>query len=112
MNFTFRVYSRRWNHEATYRFTKTDTGWDIQHEAHSGPCDHEGSPHLLNNFRQDNIAYPDKVEGFVGFIWRKLHVGEIGATQAQEMLQQVADWVSACERSQPVWGEYNDYGAR
>ncbi|MBV7482510.1 hypothetical protein [Bordetella sp. BOR01] len=112
MEYTFTVYSRRWNHTDTYRFTKTSTGWNIQHMAHSGPCDREGSPHLIGNFDQDYISYPNRVEGFIGFIWDKLNAEEIDGTQAQEMLQQVADWVSNCERSQPEWPEWNSSAHR
>lgn len=107
MEFTFAVFSRRWGHNDTYRLTKTATGWDIQHMAHSGPCDQEGSPHLIGNFNQDYIRYPIGVGGFLSFVWRQLEARDIDDAKAQEMIQEIADWVSACETSQPRWAGWN-----
>jgi len=107
MEFSFAVFSRRWGHTDTYRLTKTETGWDLQHMAHSGPCEPDGSPHLIGNFHQDNIQYPVRVGDFLRFIWGQLHSGEIDAARAQAMIQELADWVTSCEQSQPRWREWN-----
>lgn len=110
MEFTFKVVSRRWRHADTYRLTATETGWDLRHKAHSGPCKPDGSPHLIGNFHQDYIRYPDGVGGFLGFVWEKLQTGEIDAERAQTMIQEVADWVTKCELAQPEWPEWNVSG--
>lgn len=99
--FTFRVYSRRWGHEDTYRIKKLDEGWHIGFKAHTGNCDREGSPHLEGNFRQDSINYPAKIGFYMDWIWEGLHTKKINDAEAQVRLQQLADWVSEIERSTP-----------
>jgi len=107
MEFTFRVWSNRWGHHDVYTLEKLSDGWDLQHMAHSGHCDAECEPHLVANFDQDNINYPSSVGSFMGFIWQQLDSGEIDAARAQEMIQEVADWVSRCEQETPRFRGWN-----
>lgn len=100
-------YTNRWKAQTTLSFTKTDDGWDIQHVAHSGPCDKYGSPHLKGNFDQDNVAYPKGIDGYIGHIWQRLHRNEIDLPWAQIMFDELGEWLSTCETSAPKWREYN-----
>ena len=40
--FSFRVFTRRWGHDDTYKVIRTKDGWDISHIAIGGPCDKSG----------------------------------------------------------------------
>ena len=107
MEFTFTVYSRRWEHTDTYRLVKNDKGWNISHLAINGQSKPDGDPILFRNFEQDYINYPSGVGPYLEFIWGELDNQTIAAEQAQVMLQQLADWVSSCEKSTPKWDGWN-----
>ncbi len=105
--YQFRVYNRRHNSEITYTVTKTKTGWHIQHIAINGDSQPDGSPLFYENFNQDYINYPSGFGGFLESIWSALHSEELSTSDAQVRLQELADWVSACERTQPEWKGWN-----
>ena len=105
--FTFMVFTRRWNSTVTYNVTKTTDGWHIRHIAINGDCEPDGSPYFYSNFDQDNVVYPSDFGGFLRHIWTALNREEMSEADAQEKLQELADWVSTCERSQPEWKEWN-----
>jgi hypothetical protein len=105
--YKFRVYNKRHDREITYTVTKTATGWHIQHIAINGDCSPDGSPLFYTNFEQDYINYPRGFDGFLEFIWSGLNNEEISSSDAQLKLQELADWVSICERSQPKWNGWN-----
>lgn len=105
--FTFRVYNKRHDSVLTYRLEKTDSGWDIQHIAINGPCSPDGSALFYTNFEQDNIQYPVGFGAFLEWLWGQLDSQEISESDAQTKLQELADWVSLCERGQPRWHGWN-----
>jgi hypothetical protein len=104
-NLTF--YTRRWNNNVTLTVRKTETGWHISHIAINGDADREGAPLLHANLRQDNVKFPSGLGGFMAFVWEQLDKGEVDDERAQEMLNELGDWISTCEKSQPNWKEWN-----
>lgn len=100
--FTFRVYSRRWGHDDQYRVRRTATGWDVHHIAIGGSCDKQGKPFLFMNFDQDSINYPEELPGYFEWLW--MQAAEQGLThdEVQSGLDQLAAWVSNCERQSPA----------
>lgn len=100
-------WTNRWGHTTTINLEKTNEGWIFHAVAHSGPTDSSGVPHLIGNFRQDNVAYPDGVEHFLYFIHRQMAEGTVNEERAQEMLTELGKWVSACERATPNWQGWN-----
>jgi hypothetical protein len=106
-DFKLTFYTRRWNSNVTLRVRKTDTGWHISHLAINGDADREGAPFLRANLRQDNVKFPTDLGDFMAFIWEQLDEGEIDDDRAQEMLNELGEWISTCESSQPVWKEWN-----
>lgn len=106
-DFKLTYFTRRWKSDTTLDVKKTDTGWHISYKAIFGDTDREGVPVLENNFYQDNVKFPHDVGAFLGFIWQQLHVGAIDHDRAQEMLDEVGAWISACEKSQPIWKVWN-----
>lgn len=109
LDFSFRVFSRRWGHDDTYLVKRTEDGWIISHHAISGPCDKGGRPYLFENLRHDSIQFPARMEGWMEWLWDRACTEGLTQTQVQEALQQLADWVSTTERNRPSDGVWEGY---
>lgn len=100
--FTFRVYSRRWGHDDTYRITRTADGWDVAHMA-IRPCNKRGEPALYAKFRQDSINYPEALPGYLEYLWDEAsnEGSGLSAEDVQAALDALAAWVSETEKGSP-----------
>ncbi|SMF19942.1 MULTISPECIES: hypothetical protein [unclassified Pseudomonas] len=107
MDFKITYWTRRWSANTTLTVQKTEAGWHISHVAINGDADREGVPFLESNLHQDNVQFPHDVGAFLGFVWDQLNSGKIDEQRAQEMIQEIGDWITACETSQPVWKVWN-----
>jgi hypothetical protein len=105
--YEFTVFTSRFQADRTYRIAKTKSGWHISHIAINGDCKPDGSPFLYENFEQDGVHFPSGIDGFLENVWNRLTEGSINTEVAQQRLQQLADWVSECEKSQPKWKGWN-----
>jgi hypothetical protein len=105
--YKFEVFNNRWNSTLTYRVRKIESGWHIAHQEINGNCEPDGNPLFYSNFNQDNISYPNNFGDFLEWLWEQMNQGEVAEDEAQKMLQELADWVSSCERSQPKWKGWN-----
>lgn len=107
MEFKLTYRTLRWSANTSLRVKKTDTGWHISHQAINGETDYEGAPILEMNLNQDNVKFPEGVGTFLGFVWRQLDSDDIDEERAQQMIQEIGDWITACETSQPIWKVWN-----
>jgi len=105
--FKLNFYTKRWNSDVALNLRKTALGWHISHIAINGDTEPDGSPILYSNLHQDNVRFPYGLDGFVGYIWEQLDAGEIDEERAQEMFDELGEWVSTCEKSQPIWKVWN-----
>ncbi len=103
----FRFYCNRRKAEDTYYFEWQNDGWHIGHIAISGPCEPNGTPFLYTNFHHDGVSYPSTIGDFLDWLWRQIRDEEVQSNQAQTLLQELADWVSACEHAEPQWPQWN-----
>ena len=104
---TFEVYNCRRSSTVTYRINKTSNGWYISHIAINGNCEPDGTPYVYTNFDQDYINYPSGFGDSLEWLWKKIDNHEINREEAQIKLQELADWVSLCEKGQPEWEGWN-----
>lgn len=106
----FRVYTRRWGHEDRYSIKRTVTGWYCGFIAIGGECKKNGEGGLFNNLDHDSIFYPrDGVAYAMEKLWEAADEGEIDFDELSKRIQQIADWISAVEKSidaQPEWVGY------
>jgi hypothetical protein len=102
-NFLFRVWKSFDNVEVVYHLTHTKTGWYIENIVHNGDSDPSGKPKIYDNFRQDHINYSSGFEFLLKSIWEAKQSGKRTDEQTQSKLQELADWVSSCERTKPDW---------
>lgn len=107
MRLNFTVYSRRWSHTDTYEFEHNNDGWYVTHIAINGQSAPDGTPILYSNFDQDYINSPSGLGNMLEYLWEQIRDGEITEADAQNRLQELANWVSTTERSTPKWPEYN-----
>jgi hypothetical protein len=107
--FEFIVYSRRRNDNDTYRITRTEDGWDVRHIVIGGPCDSGGHPFLFQNFDQDFISYPSRLDWRLTWLWEQAKEQGLSFNEVQQGLQELADWVSETERSAPTEGVWEGY---
>lgn len=108
--FSFRVYTRRWGHEDTYSIKRTVNGWYCGHIAIRGECKKNGEGGLFMNLDHDSIFYPkDGVSYAMEKLWEDADDGIIDFNELANRMQQIADWISAVEKSisaQPEWVGY------
>lgn len=107
--FEFRVFSRRWGHEDTYRITRTEEGWDVRNLVIGGPCDKAGHPSLFHNFEQDSIAYPATLDSRMEWLWNQAKNKGLSKEAVQNALRELAGWVSLTEKSAPDSGIWEGY---
>lgn len=105
--FTFKVFNNRKLCDLTYSVKKVSTGWDISHIAINGFCTPDGSPLFYDNFNQDHINYPSGFSNSLEWLWVQIDNGEMTQEEAQIKLQELADWVTSCEKSEPLWEGWN-----
>ncbi len=106
----FKVFTRRWGHNDTYRITRTVDGWNCSHIAINGSCDTEGKPYLYSNLDQDGVFYPEEgIKYAMSRLWEDADDGIIDFQELSDRLQQIADWISNVEKAvgtQPEWVGY------
>ena len=104
---TFKVYNNRRDSTLTYMIDKTAEGWHIEHIAINGDCTPDGNPYFYTNFNQDNIDYPSGFGRSLAWLWEQIDYEEFNREEAQQKLQELADWVTLCEKGQPQWDGWN-----
>jgi hypothetical protein len=107
--FTFKIYTRRWGHDDTYRITRTATGWNIDFHAIGDVCDKGGHPALFRNLDHDCVFYPSGLDGWMEWLWN--HAAEKGLTKAQlqQGLDDLSAWIRITETSIPTGPTWKGY---
>ncbi|KOP65500.1 hypothetical protein AMS62_09740 [Bacillus sp. FJAT-18019] len=98
--FDFLVFSRRWGHRDRYKITRNEQGWHVSfNENEQG--DKTGAPVLYRFFDHDSINYPEELPGYLKWLWIQAEEQGLSHDEVQESINDLADWVSACESSTP-----------
>lgn len=100
----FKVYTRRHSHRDTYEITRIPSGWHVKFLVHTGDCNPRGEPYLYSNFLQDHVSYPHNLGVILEQLWQ--HADELKKEQLQEKINDIAEWVNACEHAHPNWNGY------
>jgi len=67
----------------------------------NGDCNPNGEPYLIKNFEQDNINYPSGLPSMLESIWNHIDEGNLTTEQIQEKINELAEWVTICEKKRP-----------
>lgn len=99
--FDFKVYTRRWGHDDLYTITRNKDGWFISHLSHQGQGGKNAEPILSYILRHDSVSYPRNLADVMEDIWMRAEDEGLTKEKVQEMLNQVAEWVSIVEQNYP-----------
>lgn len=99
--FKFKVYTRRWGHYDLYHIVRNKNGWFISHLSHKGQGGKNAEPILSYILRHDSVSYPQNLSSIMEDIWSRAEEEGLTRTQVQEMLDQVAEWISIVEKNYP-----------
>lgn len=99
--FDFKFYTRRWGHYDMYSITRNKDGWYISHLSHKGQGGKNAEPILSYILRHDSVSYPRNLPDIMEDIWIRAEEEGLTKEQLQEMLNQVAEWVSIVEKNYP-----------
>ena len=99
--FEFKVYTRRWGHYDLYNIIRNKDGWDISHLSHKGQGGKNAEPILSYILRHDSVSFPRNLPDIMEDIWIRAEEEGLTKEQVQEMLNQVAEWISIVERNYP-----------
>lgn len=100
-NFDFKVYTRRWGHYDLYNVTRNEKGWFISHLSHKGQGGKNADPILSYILRHDSVSYPQNLPSIMEDIWVRAEEEGLTKEEVQNMLDQVAEWISVVERNYP-----------
>lgn len=93
------IYSRRWGHNDSYSIERTLEGWTVTfHQEKAGNKEGEA---LIETLRHDFINYPHELGTFMWHLWNKADSNEMTVNELQKDLEQIADWINACEKTTP-----------
>ena len=97
--FGMNIYTRRWGHFDRYTIVRTDNGW-IFIFRDEVICNKSCAPGLFRALEHDLVSYPYNVGDFFDWIWKKASEGAT-KNNVQEAIDDVAEWISNCEKSVP-----------
>ena len=100
--FDFRLYTNRWGHYDLYELKRTENGWYVNHLSYKGEDNlDEEMKVLYDAMKHDSISFPRNVDSYLTSIWMRAQDEGLTHEQVQEMLNQVAEWISQTEKSAP-----------
>ena len=100
---TLSYWTRRRESTTTIHLDHRKKGWFFHANAHSGLTDQKGTPHFFGNLNQENAWFPNGVDDYLEHLWSVIEEGKADAETAQRMLNEIGDWISATQRSAPIW---------
>lgn len=106
--FDFEVYSRRWQHNDTYKLQRTNRGWSVSSlapqpvaTAKDGRVGGKLGTGLFQLLDHDSINYPEELPGYLEWLWQRAAEEGLVHDKLQEALTMLANWVSLVERNTP-----------
>jgi hypothetical protein len=104
--FTFEVFSRRWNHADRYKLTRKKSGWIVAHmheitAGRDGRVGGKPGTGLFELLDHDSINYPEELPGYLEWLWEQAAEDGLLHDQVQEALTMLADWTSLLEKNSP-----------
>ncbi len=107
--FDFRVFSRRWGHEDTYRLKRKRNGWEVEFTSGLTVGDKRGYPALFENLQHDSINYPRTLGERLAWLWEAARRQRLTRSEIQAAIDALATWVSHVEQNTPDGSPWEGY---
>jgi hypothetical protein len=101
--FEMQIYSRRWEHNDRYTLIRNEDGWHVSHMTYSGETGKNALGVLIPSLRHDSIVYPYNLGDVMTDIWNQAAEDGLSQQEVQSMLNDVAEWINATEKSYPTF---------
>lgn len=99
--FYMNIYTRRWGHDDKYKLERNEKGWYVSHLSYSDQGGRDAEPILGYILRHDSVSYPRNLSSLMDDIWIRAEEEGLSHEEVQNMLIEVAKWVSLTEKSYP-----------
>lgn len=100
-DFYMNIYTRRWGHKDRYTITRNEKGWYVSHLSYSEQGGRDAEPILGYILRHDGVSYPWHLSSLMEDIWYRAQEEGLSHEEVQNMLSDLADWVSLTECNYP-----------
>ncbi len=99
--FKLRVFCQKWGYKDTYCLTRNVNGWFCEFNTHNGQGDKSAGPILYQILEHDSISYPHDLPRFMSWLWMQAYEKGLCHGDVQKALDDLADWISHCEKCVP-----------
>lgn len=99
--FYMNIYTRRWGHDDRYKLVRNSDGWYVDYLTYQGQAGRDAEPMLSDSLKHDSVSYPRNLDLIMEDIWVRAQDEGLTHEKVQEMLNEVADWISITERNYP-----------
>jgi hypothetical protein len=110
-SFQFSIFTRRWGHYDHYWLIRTEKGWkitgDFPNSQEDLNSDKKGYPHVYDVLDHDFVNYPHHIGMYLEAVWNSAAEGA-DWEEVQQALNNIAEWISFCEKSSPRSGILGD----
>lgn len=97
------IYSRRWGHDDRYTLIRNEEGWHVSHQTYAGQSGRDALQVLIPSLRHDSIKFPNQLGDVMVDIWNQAAEYGLPHEEVQSMLNEVAVWINATERTYPTF---------
>ncbi|MBP1155414.1 MULTISPECIES: hypothetical protein [unclassified Paenibacillus] len=80
---------------------RNEQGWHVSHLSYSEQGGRDAEPILGVVLRHDSVSYPRNLSSLMEDIWNRAEDEGLTHEEVQQMLNDVADWISLTERNYP-----------
>ncbi|SCN42202.1 hypothetical protein [Bacillus wiedmannii] len=102
-SFEMLIYSRRWGHDDRYTLIRNEEGWHVSHQTYAGQSGRDALQVLIPSLRHDSIKFPNQLGDVMVDIWNQAAEYGLPHEEVQSMLNEVAVWINATERTYPTF---------
>ncbi|TKI80463.1 hypothetical protein [Bacillus mycoides] len=102
-SFEMQIYSRRWGHNDPYTLIRNEEGWRVSYMTYDWQSGKDALEVLIPSLRHDSIVYPYNLGDVMMDIWNQAAEDGLSHEEVQGMLNDVAEWINATEKTYPTF---------
>jgi len=103
MEFRIDIFIRRLRHYEIFLIEPTGSGWNLKNFP-NGRSDPNGQGGIIMQLDRNFVNVPPQAGDYLEWLWKQIQIGKIkGQDEIQQMLNDIAGWISICEKATPKW---------